>query len=177
MNHHTLKLLFTPHPYFPHDAHPHFLPLRLPPSPFTFPPCAPLKTQELSAYKCKMEIPLYFWFSNLFFPHEAISCFIWFLDSSQLRNFSVDSPDSTALVKEREKVWHLTLCNPRDCSPPGSSAPGILQERILSFLNPRKPPFSGSNTLVQIYVLQSPQHQTLDKQGQLCLEPNEMIQT
>ena len=27
-----------------------------------------------------------------------------------------------------------TLCNPMDCSPPGSSVPGILQERILEWV-------------------------------------------
>ena len=27
--------------------------------------------------------------------------------------------------------WCLTLCNPMDCSPPGSSVHGILQARIL----------------------------------------------
>ena len=26
---------------------------------------------------------------------------------------------------------HLTLGHPRDCSPPGSSVPGILQARVL----------------------------------------------
>ena len=28
----------------------------------------------------------------------------------------------------------LTLCNPMDCSPPGSSAYGILQARILEWV-------------------------------------------
>ena len=28
----------------------------------------------------------------------------------------------------------LTLCNPRDCSPPGSSVHGILQARILEWV-------------------------------------------
>ena len=28
----------------------------------------------------------------------------------------------------------LTLCNPRDCSPPGSSVPGFLQARILEWV-------------------------------------------
>ena len=28
-----------------------------------------------------------------------------------------------------------TLCNPRDCSPPGSSVCGIFQERILEWIN------------------------------------------
>ena len=27
-----------------------------------------------------------------------------------------------------------TLCNPMNCSPPGSSVPGILQERILEWV-------------------------------------------
>ena len=29
---------------------------------------------------------------------------------------------------------YLTLCNPLDCSPPGSSVHGILQERILKWV-------------------------------------------
>ena len=99
-NPHTLKLLFTLHPYSPCNAHTHFLPLRLPSSPLTSPLRAPLSTQVLSAYKSEMEIPLYFWFSNLFFPHEAISCFIWFLGNSQLTNFSVDWTDSITWVNE-----------------------------------------------------------------------------
>ena len=37
---------------------------------------------------------------------------------------------------------YLTLCDPMDCSPPGSSVHGILQARILSgLLFPRKGPF------------------------------------
>ena len=39
--------------------------------------------------------------------------------------------------------WCPTLCNPMDCSPPGSPVPGILQARTLewvaiSFSNARK---------------------------------------
>ena len=30
--------------------------------------------------------------------------------------------------------WCLTLCDPMDCSPPGSSAHGILQVRILEWV-------------------------------------------
>ena len=38
-----------------------------------------------------------------------------------------------------------TLCNPMDCSPPGSSVHGILQERILECVppNPRDLPNPG----------------------------------
>ena len=28
----------------------------------------------------------------------------------------------------------LTLCDPMDCSPPGSSVPGILQARVLEWV-------------------------------------------
>ena len=30
--------------------------------------------------------------------------------------------------------WCLTLCDPIDCSPPGSSVPGILQARTLEWV-------------------------------------------
>ena len=29
--------------------------------------------------------------------------------------------------------WYLTLCDPMDCSPPGSSVHGILQARVLEW--------------------------------------------
>ena len=35
--------------------------------------------------------------------------------------------------------WYLTLCDPMDCSPPGSSVHGILQARVLERL-PCLPP-------------------------------------
>ena len=34
----------------------------------------------------------------------------------------------------RAKSLSLTLCDPVDCSPPGSSVCGILQERILQWV-------------------------------------------
>ena len=41
----------------------------------------------------------------------------------------------------------LTLCNPMDCSPPGSSVHGVLQARILEWVAiyppPQDPPSSG----------------------------------
>ena len=38
-------------------------------------------------------------------------------------------------------MWlHLTLCDPMDCSPPGSSVLGILQARILEWV--AKPSYS-----------------------------------
>ena len=37
-------------------------------------------------------------------------------------------------VKLSVTPWFLTLCNPMDCSPPGSSVLGILQTRILEWV-------------------------------------------
>ena len=38
-------------------------------------------------------------------------------------------------VKSESEVaqWYLTLCDPMDCSPPGSSIHGIFQARILEW--------------------------------------------
>ena len=39
------------------------------------------------------------------------------------------------LCAEAESLqWYLTLCNPMDCSPPGSAVHGILQARILKWV-------------------------------------------
>ena len=40
---------------------------------------------------------------------------------------------------------HPTLCNPMDCSPPGSSVQGILQARILEWV---AMPFSNIYTTI-----------------------------
>ena len=53
---------------------------------------------------------------------------------SSLCSLSGRSPLNTYCWKVRECVCTLsclTLCNPMDCSPPGSSVHGIFQERIL----------------------------------------------
>ena len=44
--------------------------------------------------------------------------------------------DHTLCVCVRERVAQLcpTLCDPMDCSPPGSSVHGVLQERILEWV-------------------------------------------
>jgi len=50
---------------------------------------------------------------------------------------------------------YLTLCNPLDCSPPGSSAHGILQPRILEWV-PCPPPGDLPNTGIEPTPLISP---------------------
>ena len=37
----------------------------------------------------------------------------------------------------------LTLCDPVDCSPPGSSVYGILQARMFEWIGMPSPPFLG----------------------------------
>ena len=70
-----------------------------------------------------------------------------------------------------------TLCNPMDCSPPGSSVHGILQARILEWLpfpppgdlpsveiKPRLPAFEG-----RFFTAESPGKPTLSLQGHQIL--------
>ena len=47
----------------------------------------------------------------------------------------------------------LTLCNPRDGSPPGSTVPGILQARTLEWVSSPAPQFKSisSSTLSLLY--------------------------
>ena len=45
---------------------------------------------------------------------------------------SLDSPTATAAAKSLQSC--PTLCDPIDCSPPGSVIPGILQARTLEWV-------------------------------------------
>ena len=49
----------------------------------------------------------------------------------------------------------LTLCDPMDCSPPGSSVHGILQARILESGLPCLPPGTLPNTGIKSMSLMS----------------------
>ena len=54
-----------------------------------------------------------------------------------LQNFlthSVFRNQLTLCVHAKSLQLCLTFCNPMDCSPPGSSIPGILQARILEWV-------------------------------------------
>ena len=44
--------------------------------------------------------------------------------------------DAARVLKKESKVTQLclTLCNPMDCSPPGSSVHGIFQARVLQWV-------------------------------------------
>ena len=57
---------------------------------------------------------------------EEISCFSMFIDFS-MRNGSYYCESEVAQSCR-------TLCNPIDCSPPGSSVHGILQARMLEWV-------------------------------------------
>ena len=51
--------------------------------------------------------------------------------------------------------WCSTLCNPMDCSPPGSSVPRILQAGILSEM-PCPPPGDISDSGIEPETFTSP---------------------
>ena len=56
---------------------------------------------------------------------------------------------------------HLTLCNPMNCSPPGSSVHGILQARILEWVampSSRGSSRPGDRTYISCIVRQIPYH-------------------
>ena len=75
-----------------------------------------------------VELPLWTWDeSHLFVVYDLffMCCWIWFADML-LRIFA-----SVNEVKVLVAQLCLTLCDPMDCSPPGSSVCGILQVRIL----------------------------------------------
>ena len=60
-----------------------------------------------------------------------------------------------AAATAKSLQWCLTLCNPIDGSPPGSSVPGILQERIQNGL-PFHPPGDLPNPGIKSVSLASP---------------------
>ena len=61
-------------------------------------------------------------------------------------------PSSEALAPDICCHWLcLTLCDPMDCSPPGSSVHGILQARILEWVA-MPSPRESSRTRDQIHI-------------------------
>ena len=60
--------------------------------------------------------------------HQAVTP-IPFSPSNQQSNFYLYAATAAKSLQSC-----LTLCDPMDCSPPGSSVPGILQARILEWV-------------------------------------------
>ena len=55
--------------------------------------------------------------------------------SSQLNIVNTDSDFAAAAAAAVKSLqWCLTLCDPKDGSPPDSSVPGILQARTLEWV-------------------------------------------
>ena len=89
---------------------------------------------------------------SLFLPHDLYVCCsrfwnalfldlpvpssfssFWFMNSEQ--PFQIPLPPTRAKYKHAKSLQsHVTLCDPVDCSPPGSSVHGILQARILEWV-------------------------------------------
>ena len=53
---------------------------------------------------------------------------------SLLKHMSMYSNSYAAAAAAKSLQWCLTLCDPIDGSPPGSTIPGILQERTLEWV-------------------------------------------
>ena len=62
---------------------------------------------------------------------QSFATWLWALLTAQARN-----PGIVIKVKMLVAQSCPTLCNPMDCSPPGSSVHGILQARIMKWLFP-----------------------------------------
>ena len=60
-----------------------------------------------------------------------------------------------ACIHAESHQLSLTLCDPMDCSPPGSSVHGILQARILKWM-PCPPPWDLPNLGTEPMCLMSP---------------------
>ena len=66
-----------------------------------------------------------------------------------------DSPSLATEADAESPQLYPTHCDPRDCSPPGSSVHWILQARILDFL-PCPPPEDFPNPGIELTSLMSP---------------------
>ena len=73
--------------------------------------------------------------SRRIFPPQVLSPCLLHLQHWQVDSLPLESPVCVLVTQ-----LCLTLCDPMDCSPPGSSVHGILQARILEWV---AIPFSG----------------------------------
>ena len=80
-------------------------------------------------------VPLGQYISNLFLPSDLTVPFAGLPLPSHVLEAS-----SLSLLKVKVAQLCPTLCDPVDCSPPGSSSHGILQARILECGEPLPPP-------------------------------------
>ena len=67
--------------------------------------------------------------------NKSLKCSTWMkiLDRSKIADLQAWKGPYVC-VRARSPLSCLTLCNSMDCSPPGSSIPGILQARILEWV-------------------------------------------
>ena len=70
---------------------------------------------------------------------------------------AIHSSTAAAAAKSRQSC--LTLCNPIDGSPPGSSVPGILQARTLEWVA-----IAFSHMLVMFKILQASLQQYMNRE-------------
>ena len=85
---------------------------------------------------------------NIFFYFSNVRCLLVFLKVNNMNNhpsilYCVTLLPWVVSVPAKSLQSYPTLCNPMNCSPPGSSVHGILQARILEWV--AMPSFRGSS--------------------------------
>ena len=91
------------------------------------------QSQDVSEWNCSLPSVSYCWWSFI----SAISHVLSLLQSVTLLASSLDAAPVCQLLHCTTALFSqscLTLCDPKDCSPPGSSVYGIFQARILEWV-------------------------------------------
>ena len=103
--------------------------------------------QDLSVMSCAVEeqvterwITVIFWFYSLLKGEQHFAKLLVKLSFEYigLTNTEIRFPEGNRKMKSELKVLVAllspTLCNPMDCSPPGSSVHGVLQARVVQWV-------------------------------------------
>ena len=105
------------------------------------PPSVILRTNFSPAFILPLPVSL-----DLFLPFFPLSCMsplklylalLPFLNDHKIKNLILFSPLSSYVTLDRRQRFAqscLTLCDPTDCSLPGSSVHGVLQARVLEWV-------------------------------------------
>ena len=80
-----------------------------------------VKVKNQKQPKCSSAVE---WINKLWYPYNGTSV-------SDKNQWTIGIDNSMDCVRAELLQSRLTLCNPMDCSLPGSSVPGIFQVRIL----------------------------------------------
>ena len=89
-------------------------------------------------------------------PHTDLASYIWDAYVALVHLKSRAFRGMCVCVCAKSLHWWLTLCDPMDCSPPGSSVHGVLQARIVEWVampSSRDSSTQGSSGLHLLWLL------------------------